>query len=212
MDESTWIERLLSSTRGRIIQLLRRDVDTVTALAAALGLTDNAVRAHLAALQADGVVEQTTAPPRGVGKPPQVYTLTPAADALLPKAYGAVLGVLLGVLEERLPVGEMEALMREVGRRAAGGPAAGDDVRLRVDAAYGVLGELGGVADVEEGDGAVWIRGYSCPLASVVPEHPQACRLAEALVSEIVGVPVREHCEKGPRPRCRFEVRLPPAG
>ena len=209
MQPSQWVERLLASTRGQIIALLRRSSRTVGELAGALELTDNAVRSHLAALERDGLVEQRPGSSRGVGKPAYVYSLTPQADALLPKAYAPVLGILLGTLAERLGEDDLTELLREVGRRAAGRRnGETDDIRMRIDAAYGVLGELGGVADLEEGDGAVIIRGFSCPLAALVPEHPQVCKLAEALLSEIVGVPVAEHCQKGPRPRCCFEVPL----
>lgn len=209
MQRSQWIERLLTSTRGRIVGLLRRSSRTVNELAEELKLTDNAVRSHLAALERDGLIAQHHAQPSGVGKPAFVYTLTPEADALLPKAYAPVLGELLSTLAERMGPDELEQLLREVGRRAAAGrKGAGADIRMRVDAAYGVLGEMGGVADVEETDDAVFIHGYSCPLAGLVPKHPEVCKLTEALLSEIVGVPVREQCDKGERPRCCFEIPL----
>jgi predicted ArsR family transcriptional regulator len=209
MQGSQWIERLLSSTRGQIIALLRRSAASVGDLADALGLTDNAVRAHLAAMERDGLVEQRRGPVRGVGKPATLFTLTPAADTLLPKAYAPVLGVLLETLGERMGPDELAELLREVGRRAAAGRGRdGADLRMRIEAAYGVLGEMGGVAEIEDGDDAVYIRGFSCPLAALVPGHPEVCRLAEAMLAEIVGVPVREHCEKGERPRCCFEIPL----
>jgi len=209
MAGSQWVERLLASTRGHIVGLLRRSSRTVSELAAELGLTDNAVRSHLAALERDGLVEQQRGPKRGVGKPPTYYGLTPAADTLLPKAYAPVLSVLLGTLGERMSREELADLMREVGRRAAAGRAAeGDDVRMRIDAAYGLLGELGGVADLEESEGKLVIRGYSCPVAALVPGHPEVCQLCESLLSEIVGRPVTEQCSKGDRPRCRFEIQM----
>ncbi|HEV2147062.1 MAG TPA: ArsR family transcriptional regulator [Longimicrobiaceae bacterium] len=209
MQATRWIERLLASTRGQIIASLRRSSRTVNELANELDLTDNAVRSHLAALERDGLVQQGRSAPQGVGKPAYVYSLTPEADALLPKAYAPVLGLLLGVLAERHGPEELDELLREVGRRAAAGRTeAEQDIRMRIDAAYGILGELGGVADLEESDGAVVIRGYSCPLAAVVPGNPQVCHLAETLLTELVGVPVREHCEKGERPRCCFEIPL----
>lgn len=209
MQASQWIQRLLSSTRGEIIALLRRSTRTVNELADALELTDNAVRSHLAALERDGLVQQSQAAPRGVGKPAYLYSLTPEADTLLPKAYAPVLGLLLRTLAERMGSEEVEALLREVGRRAAAGrKGEEEEIRTRIDAAYGVLGELGGVADVEESDGTVFIRGFSCPLAALVPEHPGVCKLAEALLTEMVGVPVREHCDKTERPRCCFEIPL----
>ncbi|HYW09102.1 MAG TPA: ArsR family transcriptional regulator [Longimicrobium sp.] len=210
MQATQWIERLLASTRGQIIGLLRRSARTVNELAAELGLTDNAVRSHLAALERDGLVKQErSAGRRLVGKPAYVYTLTPEADGLLPKAYAPVLGLLLGVLGERLGPEATNEMLREVGRRAAAGRTEPEqDIRMRIDAAYGVLGELGGVADIEEGEDSVLIRGYSCPLAAVVPGNPGVCHLAETLLSELIGVPVREHCQKGESPRCGFEIPL----
>lgn len=130
MQGSQWIERLLTSTRGQIISLLRRSPARVGDLAADLGLTHNAVRAHLSAMERDGLVEQRRGPVRGVGKPAMLYALTPAADTLLPKAYAPVMGVLLDTLGERLGPDALAELLREVGRRAAVGRAGqGDDVR-----------------------------------------------------------------------------------
>ena len=45
-------------------------------------------------------------------------------------------------------------------------------------------------------------------MTAVVPEHPKVCKLVEAFLTEIVGVPVHEHCDKGERPRCCFEIPL----
>jgi len=63
------------------------------------------------------------------------------------------------------------------------------------------------VVDIEQSNGGLALRGYSCPLADAVRAHPATCRAAESLVAELVGAPVQEHCDKGARPRCRFEVR-----
>jgi predicted ArsR family transcriptional regulator len=207
MGSLPWIDRLLSSTRGQILELLRRSGRTVSDLAEALGVTENAVRSQLSGLEKDGLVRQETVARKGVGKPAYVYSLSPAADALLPKAYAPVLSLLLGVLSERMGAEEVEGVLREVGRRAAAGrPVAGEGLRERVDAAVKVLGELGGVAEVEESEESIHIRGFSCPLAALVPGNPQVCRLAETLVSEVVGAPVWERCDKGARPRCCFEI------
>ena len=54
-----------------------------------------------------------------------------------------------------------------------------------MDAAAAVLTELGGVVDVEQSDGVYTIRGFSCPLADAVREHPATCRAAQKLVSEM---------------------------
>jgi len=208
---TNWGGKFFESTRGRIVTLLRRSGRTVEELARAVALTDNGVRGHLAVLERDGIVRQQGSVRRGsgAGKPAYVYELTPEAEDLFPKAYEPALGRLLDVLAEQLGPEESEALLRSVGRRLVEGkivPTGG--TRVRLEAATGVLNELGGLAELEEKDGTLVIRGYSCPLAAVTPDHPEACRLAEALVAEVAGVPVQECCDRSERPRCCFEVSL----
>ena len=205
-------EKFFESTRGRIVVLLRRSGRTVEELAGALGLTDNGVRAHLAVLERDGIARQRGSVRRGSGggKPAYVYELTAKAEDLFPKAYEPALSLLLEVLAERLGPEESETLLRSVGRRLAEGsivPA--DGIRARLGAAAGVLNELGGLAEVEQRNGTLVIQGYSCPLAAVTPQHPEVCRMAEALVAEVAGVAVQERCDRGERPRCCFEAATP---
>ena len=77
-------ERFFASTRGQVVALLRRGNRTVEELAQALGLTDNAVRAHLATLERDGLVRQAGLR-GGPSKPAYAYALTPAAGRLFPR-------------------------------------------------------------------------------------------------------------------------------
>ena len=117
---SRFESRFFASTRGKIVVLLRRARHTVDELASAVGLTDNAVRAHLATLERDGLVQQHGVR-RGEGKPASLYELTIEAERLFPKAHAPVLGQLLTVLEERTPSEDLTAAMREVGQRMADG-------------------------------------------------------------------------------------------
>jgi predicted ArsR family transcriptional regulator len=202
-------EKFFESTRGQIVTLLRRSGRTVEDLARALDLTDNGVRAHLAILERDGIVRQRGSVRRsgGGGKPAYVYELTQEAEDLFPKAYEPVLRRLLDVLSSQLGPEESEALLRSVGRRLAEEHSTrADGAHARLEVAVDVLNELGGLAELEERDGAVVIRGYSCPLAGVTPDHPEVCRMAETLIAELAGVPVHERCDRGERPRCCFEI------
>ena len=197
------------STRGRVVTLLRRSGRTVEELARELGLTDNGVRAHLATLERDGIVRQRGSVRRGggVGKPAFVYELTLDAEELFPKAYEPVLLRTLDAISERLGPEGLEALLRGVGRSLAEGKGVpSDDTRRRLETAVETLNELGGLAELEERNGGFVIRGYSCPLAAVTPDHPEVCRMAETLISELAGVPIQERCDRGARPRCCFEV------
>ena len=202
-------QKFLESTRGRIVALLRRSGRTVEELARALGLTDNGVRAHLAILERDGIVRQRGSVRRssGGGKPAYIYELTEEAEDLFPKAYEPVLSRLLDVLSNRIGSEESEELLKSVGRRLAEEHSVGtNDAHARLESAVEIFNELGGLAEIEERDGTLVIRGYSCPLAGVTPDHPEVCRMAETLITELAGVPVYEHCDRGERPRCCFEV------
>ena len=95
-----WDQRFFESTRGRVVSHLRRRRHTVEELAQELELTDNAIRAHLATLERDGIVRQQGVR-RGAGKPSYDYDLTPDAEALFPKAYEPVLRELIGAIEDR---------------------------------------------------------------------------------------------------------------
>jgi predicted ArsR family transcriptional regulator len=200
-------QRFLASTRGRLIGLLRRDTHTVDELAQRLNLSDNAVRAHLATLERDGLVrQQGVRRSGGSGKPAYAYDLTPEGERLFPKPYADALGELLTALHERMPQREVEALLRESGRRLAEQrpETRGGDLRARLEAAVAALNAMGGLAELEERDGELGICGYSCVLAALTAQHPDACHLAESFVSEVAGTRVREHCEHGPTPRCHF--------
>ncbi len=193
--------------------MLRRSARTVEDLARVLGLTDNGIRAHLAALERDGIVRQRGVVRRGSGKPAYVYGLTSQAEGLFPKAYGPVLRELLDVLAERVGPEETEVLLRAVGSRLADGRGVpvgggGGGVRARLEAGVALLNDLGGLAELEEHGETVLIRGYSCPLTAVVPGHPGVCRMAESLLTELTGVPIHEHCERDENPRCCFEAAL----
>jgi predicted ArsR family transcriptional regulator len=118
----------------------------------------------------------------------------------------------LDVLAEQLEFDESETLLRSVGRlMAKERTVPSDGARARPEAAVDVLNELGGLAELEERDGGFVIRGYSCPLAGVTPEHPEVCRMVETLITKLAGVPVYEHCDRGERPRCCLEVAIPDA-
>lgn len=202
-----WNQRFFATTRGRVLTLLRRDSRTVDELARELDLTDNAVRSHLTGLERDGLVEHGEQVRGVVGKPAFSYKLTADADGLFPKAYATLVQELLTVFAERMSPEALTEALQEVGHRlAAEQPPAHGDVRQRADHAAAVLGKLGGLAEVDQVGEALEIRGFSCPLAAAVEVNSDACCLAEAMLSDVVGLPVRQQCDQGPPPRCRFVI------
>src|SRR6185436_18451589 len=208
MDKTKLGKRFFESTRGRIVSLLRGTAGTVNELAETLGLTDNAVRAHLLTLERDGLVRQSGIQ-RGHRKPHFAYELMPEAELLFPKSYDTLLNQLITVLKNRLSAKALKNVLGEVGRSLAaresqsrkGGP------ENRAQNALKVLETLGGTARITKDEGKLIIRSESCPLAAAVAEHPEVCKVAESLLAEVIGAEVNERCDRGgPTPRCRFEI------
>jgi predicted ArsR family transcriptional regulator len=207
--DTGWRQRILKSTRGRILDLLRTKERTVNDLAAALDLTDNAVRAHLVSLEEDGLVRQAGTQP-GFRKPHVTYALTAESEQIFPKAYGPLLDLLLNVLSKKLSPKELRAAMRDVGKMVAANHLleVEDKTReQRIEAALRILKDLGGSATFHESEGKHFIRGNGCPLAAATAHHPEACLIAESLLAALIGTSVKERCIHGSTPACRFEIR-----
>lgn len=199
-------QRFFSTTRGRIVLFVRRSARTVDELTELLGVTRNAVREHLATLERDGLVHRS-GDRRRDGKPAYLYSLTPEAADLFPRGYAPVLYGMLDALAERLGPAARDALLRDVGRGlATGRPVPRGGMRERLDAGAEMLNELGGLAEAREVDGMFVVQGWSCPLASVVVEHPELCRVPEAMLAEAIGLPVQERCDRREPPHCFFVV------
>jgi predicted ArsR family transcriptional regulator len=213
-----WWERSTGGrVRGRIIALLRRGERTVDELARSLGLTDNAVRAHLATLERDGVVHQAhVRHSGGAGKPATVYAIATSAEPLFSTAYAPVLRALLAALEKRMSPPELDAVFRDVGKRLSASGEGGKrrpskSLETRVNDAARVLTALGAEIDVERTSDSFILRGHACPLSDAVRAQPRVCHAVTQLVSETAGVPVKECCDRSSEPggqvRCCFEVR-----
>jgi predicted ArsR family transcriptional regulator len=209
MQRNAWNKRLLASTRGKILGLLRSEDRTVADLAAALNLTDNAVRAHLLSLERDGLVQQRGLR-RGTRKPHAVYRLSVEAEHIFPKAYGPLLNHLVDVMSHRLSARALRATMREVGNAVAQDHLAkltGRSPRERLKAALDLYHDLGGAAKLTNVGGKQLIHGRDgCPLAAVTAAHPEACLIVESLLSKLIGVGVKKCCQYGEAPRCCFEL------
>src|SRR5215471_21324804 len=156
-----WRQRILASTRGRILALLRTENRTVNELAEALKLTDNAVRSHLTSLERDGLIQQLGTRP-GFRKPHVLYSLTGEAEYLFPTAYGPLLRHVLAVIGRHLPSQQLRASLREVGRTAALehlDQVTGKTRNQRIEIALNALKALGGEAKVQEREGKRFIFG-----------------------------------------------------
>ena len=194
-------------TRQRILTELRRDGHTVRELAEKLGVTSNAVRDHVDVLRERGLVEATGLQRGTGGKPARIYGLTAAGEDSFGEAYLDVLRFLVDSLERSVDEEQLNRVLDDAGRRLGRELApARNGFERRVRKAVAVLNDMGGMAEADLTGDVATISSAGCPLSALVRNHPGACRMAEALISEITGARVREECEHGERPSCCFVV------
>jgi predicted ArsR family transcriptional regulator len=199
-------KRFFDSTRGRIVSYLRGSQGTVNDLAEHLELTDNAVRAHLATLERDGLVKQAGIR-KGSRKPHFAYELTAEGEHLFPKAYDALLNQFITVLKQRLTPKAFADALHAVGRSLAADQKIGgrkQNLERRLQSALRTLEAIGGSPRLDRQDKEISITSRSCPLAAVVAEHPETCQMVETLISDLVDTEVSEECDRTDTPKCRF--------
>ena len=207
---SIWEREYGSTTRGHIVTLLRGGHRSVDELAAELGLTDNAVRAHLAILLREQIVQSVGARREGaVGKPASLYGIAPGAQPLFSRAYSPLLAALLAELRAHKTPDAMRRLLQRAGHRMAPLERAKGNLESRVRAGSELLNELGGSTDVVREDGGYVIRGRGCPLSEAVEACPESCRAVEQILTEVTGTPVVESCDRDGPPNCHFRVPTP---
>jgi DeoR family suf operon transcriptional repressor len=173
----------LPETRRTILRTLKRCGEArADELAAVLEVTPSAMRQHLTALSAEGLVthHQVKGSP---GRPKHVYHLTAAAEGLFPKAYGELTTELLDYVQEADPALVEGIFAKRRQRRIEGAAArlAGKSFDERVAEMGRILDEDGYLAEVEplDGDGAdaggFRITEHNCAILSVASKYGQAC-------------------------------------
>jgi DeoR family transcriptional regulator, suf operon transcriptional repressor len=202
-------KQLLDSSRGRIVTLLRSGGFTADDLASKLGLTRSAIRAQITGMERDGVVRRA-GQRSGTTRPSHVFELTPEVEQLLSSAYIPLLTQLVDVFAAGLPPDQLEALLRQAGKRLADelgrGLRPAGSLASRVAAASHMMNEQLGALTHVESNGRYVIRGVGCPLAALTGKHQGVCLAIESLLAEVVGVPVSECCDRSERPQCCFEI------
>lgn len=208
-------------TRERLIDAISvHGPITARLLAERFGLTSAAVRRHLAALQADGVIAEHEMPVgrRGRGRPSKSFVLSASAHESLPGGYDQ-LAVL--AMEELARVGGPESVRRLADRRvadweaelqalAASREAEGERITLarRVELLAELLTGRGYATTVRPLTvpipatsarpgtrprtlvTAQLCHGH-CPVLDVASDHPELCEAESRVISRIVGAPVQ---------------------
>src|SRR5919107_4322243 len=159
-------------TRRAIVKLLKTESPLGTShLAERLGLTAMAVRLHLYALEAEGLVTAEDRP-QPVGRPAKFWRLTREADRHFPEAYAELSVALLDAMQETFGA---EGLNRVLASRCSRQQAEyakrirpKDPLEKRLKALAQVRTEEGYMAEVradEEGGGFLLVENH-CPICA----------------------------------------------
>lgn len=192
-------------TRERVRQAVSAHGPVTAAeLGRTLSLTPAAMRRHLDALVADGLIEEREAPATGArkrGRPARAYVLTEAGHGTMPEGYDVLANQVLSHLAR---VGGDEAIKSVARERAlqlaeAVRPqveAAGSDPAARATALAHALSGQGYAASarpVAQGTplaGVQLCQGH-CPVQQVAASHPQFCEAEAEVFSDVLGIHVQ---------------------
>lgn len=208
------VSRALNRAADRFLVLLKtRGPQSSAQLGAALGITQEAARQQMIKLANEGFVEGTSEA-SGVGRPTQVWRLTPAGQARFPDAHAELAAQLIRTIRTELGEGALERLIavreRETQANYAAETADTTDLRERVARLAAIRTREGYMAEWrEEQDGGYLLVENHCPICAAATECQGFCRAELAVFQAVLGVGAEvtriEHIPMGAR-RCAYRI------
>lgn len=182
---------LLGETKRRILEELQHQPGTAQVLAEKFGFQTSAVRGHLDALEAQGLVHAHFQR-AGVGRPRKVYELTDGGREIFPRRYHLLLSRLVERIAEKEGRAYAARLLAEVAHDVAADlkmPAQGGTVEQRAFALAQALNTLGFDAAIEQSaQGLVLVRRNCIFMESAKEHHDLVCgRFDQELVKAAFG-------------------------
>lgn len=185
---------LLGDTRARVVELVRDQPRSVAALAAELGLSEVAIRRHLAVLEEEDLVAGETVRRQGPGRPGTIYRTTDRAARLFPDRTAEFANELLDFLTDRVGPDAVREFLRwrqeRVKERYASALAGTDDRDDQVARLADLLSEDGFPSTVHaDADGLALTQGH-CAIREVAEAHPEVCQIEAEMFEDLLGVGV----------------------
>jgi DeoR family suf operon transcriptional repressor len=205
-----------ASPAWQVIEYIKRNGSaTIKELEDLLGVTTNAVRQHLQALQADGYIERRQVN-TGVGRPHHAYSISEKAHELFACHCD---DLALTLLEEVFALEGPERaalLLGRVGDRLAKryAPSVRAEVlHDRVEQLAGALYQRGVLTDVDiEDENTIILHAYNCPYHELAQEHRSICEMDEEVMRKVLGSDVNlSACMMDGHRGCSFVVSNKPA-
>lgn len=202
---------MLGDRQKRLVRLLLQGKQgrTVEELSKALGITRNAVRQHLAALEGSGLVAPAATRPSG-GRPHQLYALTPKGLEAFPRHYSWFAQLVAESIrrdEGSDALGKrLAAIGTEVGKQLRTQNPGLETRKHKVVRLAALMGELGYEAKTAAATGsAEAIEADNCVFHDLAANVPETCRFDLALLETFTDSRVEhEECMVRGGTRCRF--------
>ena len=188
MSDTATLDTLPATRRALLDAIKRQGEARADELAAKLGITVSAVRQHLSALQADGLVEHREVR-AGPGRPHHDYRLSERGDNLFPRRYASIVTDLLVEAEAEDPALVERMFERRRVRRVerAKERLEGKSFPERVAELTRVLDEDGYLAEVvPQDDGAFRIVEHNCAILAVASQYGVACGTELEFIREVL--------------------------
>ncbi len=203
------------ATRDLILRALKASSGTtVLELAKRVEVSPVTVRHHLSSLQADGLVEAQVER-RSVGRPHHVFFLTDAGEELFPRQYLSLTKRLLHRLKANLPSEMVAELFEQIAHEIVtehAGKLKGKNNAERMAVLIEILEAEGFMVNWKQKNGEFQIIEHNCPYRKLGLEHPDICKLDQALITAILDAPAEKRsCQLKGDPRCVYIVKSPPA-
>ena len=186
---------------------------TIDQLSHQLTVSRNAVRQHLGALEADGLVTKGKTQATG-GRPEQLYVLTPKGVEAFPRKYSWFSELLLESLEKENGRDALDARFRSMGNTVAAQVNASrppaNDAADRVRRLATLMQEFGYEARAVDrvGRQLPMIEATNCVFHHLASRFPEVCQFDLAFLNKVVGHPVvHEECIVRGGHVCRFKFQ-----
>ncbi len=206
----------ITPARQRVLEILKlEEPATASSLAAELGLTEAAVRQHLGALEADGIVAANATAAERPGRPAARWSLTDVGRRAFPDRHGELTVQLVDAIRDAL--GD-DGLTRVIDARTDEQlriyervlDDAGASLRARVTALAAQRSAEGYMAEVVEDDSGYLLVEHHCPICDAAKSCLGFCTAELRLFSEALGDDVTvertEHLLAEGR-RCTYRIQ-----
>ncbi|WP_419393847.1 helix-turn-helix transcriptional regulator [Cytobacillus praedii] len=201
------------STRDKILELLKKEtILTVSELSKSLGITEMAIRKHLHILERDSflVINEVRQP---MGRPIQVYSLSPKAGELFPSSYENLTVEFLHDLKELHGEEIIDYLLEKRSERLKNSykqNMQNKNFEEKIEELKNIQIKKGYMADVTKIDNETYeLVEYNCPIYTVAKEYKKACSCETEMFKDVLGTSnvKRKTCKADNDEHCRFLIQ-----